>query len=114
MGVLSVNDFKDGMVLAREVMNKHGNILLRKGDTLNEKHIMLLKSWGIAEADIEGIDRDQVEKREMGDLSTDVLASIEQELQDLFPDFGDNLLMKELYRVIKKFKMKQAIEQTHE
>jgi hypothetical protein len=110
MGVLSVSDLKDGMVLAREVKNKHGNILLKKGDMLSEKHIMLLKSWGVTEADIEGVDRDQVEKKEMDGLSPDLIASVEGELKGLFPDFGDNPLMEELYRVTKKFKMKKVVE----
>ena len=114
MGLLSVNDLKDGMVLSTAVRNKHGNVLLKKGDTLSEKHIMLLKSWGITEADIEGIDKDQVEKKEKEALSTDVIASIENELKDLFRDFGDNPLMEELYRVTKKTKMKKAVEQTHD
>jgi len=114
MGLLSVNDLKDGMVLSTEVRNKHGNVLLRKGDKLCEKHIMLFKSWGITEADIEGIDKNQVEKKEKEALSTDVMVSIEKELNDLFPDFGDNPLMEEIYRVTKKFKMKKALEQTHD
>ena len=114
MGLLSVNDLKDGMVLSTEVRNKHGNVLLKKGDTLSEKHIMLLKSWGITEAGVEGVDKDQVEKKEKEALSTDVMASIEKELKDLFRDFGGNPLMEELYRVTKKFKMKKAVEQTHD
>ena len=114
MGLLSVNDLKDGMVLSTEVRNKHGNVLLKKGDTLSEKHIMLLKSWGITEAGIEGVDKDQVEQKEKEALSTDVMASIEKELNDLFPDFGDNPLMEELYRVTKKFKMKKSVEQMHD
>ena len=112
MGVLSVNDLKDGMVLASEARNKHGNILLKKGDTLEEKHITLLKSWGITEADIEGVDRDQIEKREMEGLSPELIASVERELKDLFSEFGDNHLMEELQRVTKKFKLKKAAEET--
>jgi len=113
MGVLSVNDLKGGMVLAREVTNKHGNILLERGDVMDEKHIMLLKSWGVTEVDIEGVDREQVEKKEMEELSPDLIATIEEELKGLFPDFGDNSIMKELYRVIRKFKIKHAVEQPH-
>lgn len=112
MGVLSVNDLRDGMVLASEVKNKHGNVLMKKGNILSEKHIMLLKSWGIAEADIEGVDRDQLEKREIEELSPELIASVEGELKDLFSDFGDNPLMEELYRVTKKFKLKKAVEET--
>ena len=111
MGVLGVSDLKDGMVLASEVKNKHGNVLLKKGDALKEKHIMLLKSWGITGADIEGVDREQVEKSEIEELSSDLMTSIEEGLKSLFPAFGNNPLMKEIYRVVKKFKMKQAMEQ---
>ncbi len=71
MGVISVNDLKEGMVLVCEVSNKHGNILLERGDTLNEKHIMLLKSWGITEADIEGFNKNQLEEREREGSSID-------------------------------------------
>ena len=112
MGVLSVNDLRYSMVLANEVKNKHGNVLMKKGDVLKEKHITLLKSWGITEADIEGVDRDQLEKREMEALSLALIASVEGELKDLFSEFGDNSLMEELYRVTKKFKLKKAVEET--
>jgi hypothetical protein len=112
MGVISVNDLKKGMVLARDVSNKHGNILLGRGDALNDKHIMLLKSWGITEADIEGFNKNQLEEREREALSTDTMASIEENLKDLFPDFGDNPLMEELYRVVKKFYMRQGMEKS--
>ena len=112
MGVLSVNDLKDGMVLASEVKNKHGNILLKKGNMLSEKHIMLLKSWGITKADIVSVDKEQVEKRKIEELSSDLMISIEEGLKGLFPDDGDNPLMQEIYRIVKKFRMKQAMEQT--
>lgn len=114
MGLIHVKDLKKGMVLACEVSNKHGNTLLEKGDMLSEKHIMLLKSWGITEADIEGFDRGQVEERERGTLSTTVVESIEEDLKNLFPDFGDNPLMNELCRVVRKFNIKQRIKQSSE
>lgn len=114
MGLILVSDLKKGMVLACEVSNKHGNTLLEKGDTLSEKHIMLLKSWGITEADIEGFDRDQVEERERETLSMAVAESIEEDLKNLFPDFGDNPLMSELRRIVRKFKIKnQSPECSH-
>ena len=75
---------------------------------------MLLKSWGITKADIKDFDREQVEEKEKEALSSDVIESIGKELKDLFPDFDDNPLMEELYRVVKKFKMKLAVEQTLE
>ena len=114
MGLILVSDLKKGMVLACEVSNKHGNTLLEKGKSLDEKHIMLLKSWGNTEADIEGIDRGQVEEREREPLSTAVAESIEEDLKNLFPDFGDNPLMRELRRIVRKLKIKnQSPECSH-
>lgn len=114
MGLIHVKDLKKGMVLACEVSNKHGNTLLEKGNTISEKHIMLLKSWGITEADVEGFDRDQVEEKERETLSTAVVESIEGDLKNLFPDFGDNPLMNELLRIVRKFNIKQRMNQSSE
>ena len=114
MGLIHVKDIKKGMILACEVSNKHGNTLLEKGDMLSDRHIMLLKSWGITEADIEGFDKGQIEERERETLSTAVVESIEEDLKNLFPDFGDNPLMNELYRVVRKFNIKQRIKQSSE
>ena len=62
MGILNINDLKEGMTLAADVKNKHGNIMIRQGMILSDKHIMLLKAWGIPEADVEGADRDQLQR----------------------------------------------------
>jgi len=43
MGILNINDLKEGMTLAADVKNKHGNIMIKQGMTLTEKHIMLLR-----------------------------------------------------------------------
>ncbi|MBP1720680.1 MAG: hypothetical protein H6Q50_192, partial [Deltaproteobacteria bacterium] len=34
MGILNLNDLKEGMVLAADIKNKHGNILIRESSTL--------------------------------------------------------------------------------
>ena len=110
MGTVNVNDVKDGMVLLSEVSNKHGNVLLRSGDTLTEKSIMLLKSWGITEVDIKGYDGQVVEDKEKDVLSSAIRASIEKEVQEQFFDFADNPFMERLYGIVKKSKMKCAVE----
>ena len=106
MGVINTNDLKNGMVLAQNVMNRHGNLLLGKGKALTEKDILTLKTWGITEADAEGIDKDEVEKLEMESVSAAAIESIENELADLFPQLPDNPVMEEIYRITKKLKLK--------
>ena len=112
MGTVNLNDVEDGMVLLSEVSNKHGNVLLKPGDKLTGKTIMLLKSWGITEVDIEGHDGDVVEGKDKDILSSDIIASIEQELKEQFFDFTDNPFMERLYGIVKKSKMKCAAEAT--
>jgi hypothetical protein len=111
MGVLNVDDLKAGMVLDQPVANKHGTLLLDKGMVLTEKHITIFKTWGITEADIQGVDREQLEAQEMDALPENVLDSIENDLAADFTDFGQNEVMKEIYRIAKKFRINDAMKQ---
>jgi len=110
MGILNINDLKEGMTLAADVKNKHGNIMIKQGMSLTERHIMLLKAWGIAEADVEGFNRDQLHQEEMKTVSPEVIEAIEKELSDFFPSLEGNEIMSEIYRITKKLKIKQVME----
>jgi len=110
MGILNINDLKEGMTLAADVKNKHGNIMIKQGMTLTEKHIMLLKAWGITDADVEGADRDRLHQEEMRTVSPEVIAAIENELNGIFPPVDGNELMSEIYRIARKLKIRQAME----
>jgi hypothetical protein len=110
MGILNINELKEGMVLAADVKNKHGNIMIRQGMTLSERHIMLLKAWGVTEADVEGADRDQLHQEEMKTVSPEVIEAIEKNLREFFPPLEGNEIMSEIYRIVKKLKIKQAME----
>jgi hypothetical protein len=110
MGILNINDLKEGMTLAADVKNKHGNIMIRQGMTLSEKHIMLLKAWGISDADVDGFDRDQLNEEEMKTVSPEVIEVIENELRAFFPSLEGNEIMSEIYRITKKLKIKQVME----
>ena len=110
MGLVNVSDLKDGMVVLNPVSNKHGNVLLKKGDTLTEKNIVLLKSWGITEVDIESSERHRAEGMESDGLSPDIIDSIDKEVQEMFPAFEDNPFMEKLFVIIKKAKMKSAVD----
>ena len=108
MGTLNLNDLKEAMVLAADIKNKHGNILIKEGSTLTAKHILLMKAWGVTEADVVGFDKDQVEKEEMHALSPEIIEAIEKELRAVFPPFDNNPIMAEIYRIARKLKLRQA------
>ena len=110
MGLVNVSNLKEGMVVLTPVSNKHGNVLLKTGDTLTEKNIVLLKSWGITEVDIESSDRHQAEETANDAFSPEIVAAIDKEVQEMFPEFKDNPLMEKLVGIIKKTKLKAATE----
>ena len=109
MGILNIDDLKGGMVLAKDILNKHGNILIKKGNILSEQNILILKAWGITEISVKGVDQKQVDQAEIQALPAEKVDSIEKELREFFPDFADNQVMEEIYRVVKKFWIKRAI-----
>ena len=108
MGVLNLNDIKEGMVLAADIKNKHGNILIKEGNTLTAKHVQLMKAWGVTEADVVGFDRDQVEKQEMHALSPDAIEAVEKELRAVFPPVDHHPIMAEIYRIARKLRLRQV------
>ncbi|MBW2663152.1 MAG: hypothetical protein JRD93_14460 [Deltaproteobacteria bacterium] len=113
MGILHINDLKVDMVLARSVRNRHGAVILEKGNLLTEKHINFFKTWGVTAVDIKDIDSDQPIKQEMEALSNDVVESIERELDELFPPFEANPVMEEIYKIVKKISLRQASTQSN-
>ena len=110
MGVLSVDELKADMLVAQDVLNKHGKLMLGKGSKLTKKNIMLFKAWGVIEVDVKGVDQAQVDQEEIKTLSDENIASIEEELKELFPNLQDNPLMNEIARIVKKFKIRDMIE----
>ncbi|MBW2559641.1 MAG: hypothetical protein JRE40_02175 [Deltaproteobacteria bacterium] len=112
MGILNINDVTVGMVLAQAAKNKNGTVILGEGSALTERHITSFKTWGVTEVDIQGVDTDQLLKEAMDALSSDVVESIEIELDALFPPVETNPVMKELYKIVKKMHLKQAVLQT--
>ena len=111
MGTINTDDLKPGMILDRPVVNKHGTLLMDAGGKLEEKHIVIFKTWGITEAGIRGVDRDQLDAQEIKSLPPHVLESIETGLKAYFCDCDQNKVMKEIYRITRKFRINDALSQ---
>lgn len=68
MGLISLINLKPGMVLHADVLEPHGKVLLTAGSTITEKHIGILRTWGISEADIENVDEDEIVQAEESEI----------------------------------------------
>ena len=54
MGIISVDQLKQGMVLADDVVDCNTRLLLKKGGTVEPKHIRMFKMWGVGEVHVQG------------------------------------------------------------
>jgi len=52
LGVVVLQNVKEGAVLEQDVRDINGRLLLSKGQAVNSQHIRVLKIWGIPEVDI--------------------------------------------------------------
>jgi len=83
---MTISDLKEGMILAKEVTSPTGQLLLKGGAPITDKHLRAFKMWGISEFEIEIEGENQVTKSE---FSSEILAKADQALQLRF--YGSNL-----------------------
>ena len=100
MGKVNTSDLEPGMCLADDVTAASGRFLLPRGSVLERKHIRILQAWGIAEADIEGVSREESEARRLADLDPRILQQAREAIDPLFCcwDTGSQPV-KEIYRL---------------
>jgi hypothetical protein len=84
MGTISLQNLKPGMVLAADIVENHGQVLLTAGSTINEKHINIFKTWGIPEADIENIDDEEITISEALELDPELLKTAQERADEQF------------------------------
>jgi hypothetical protein len=84
MGTINAGDVHVDMVLARDVKNINGQLLMPKGLKISEKHLSLLNAWGITEVEIEGITKEEMASRTAARLDPKILAEAEADIAELF------------------------------
>ena len=58
MAKIHLDNITAGMVLAADVKERSGRVLLRVGTELTERHLNIFKTWGVTEAEIESSGQD--------------------------------------------------------
>jgi hypothetical protein len=54
MGKIRLEAVRPGMVLAGDVTERSGRVLLRRSTEITEKHLDILRKWGVSEVDLQG------------------------------------------------------------
>lgn len=100
MGMVPLNNLAVGMVLAADVRDRTGRMLLGAGSELTGKHLTIFRTWGVAEADIEGVDDDDAAPALPAEVDPAALAAAEEALRPLFRHANlDHPAMREILRL---------------
>lgn len=54
MALIEIDSLLPGMKVGKDVVESSGQTLLRSGTEISEKHLRILRSWGVQQVDIEG------------------------------------------------------------
>lgn len=79
---------KEGMVVARDVMNIDGMLLVSTGTILTGRQIGILQTWGVTEIEVEGAHESQ-NADPLASLPPEKLAQITAELKARFWQSGE-------------------------
>lgn len=100
MGLISTEKLAEGLVLASDVLDRSGRMLLASGVELTTRHIRMLMAWGIAEADIAGVDVPQQQPVASSKVDDALLQPMEEELKLIFSNVDlEHPAMAELFRL---------------
>jgi hypothetical protein len=100
MSMISFDNLEPGMVLAADVKDRSGRVLLAAGNSLTEKTLRVFKMWGVTEADVQGVAQEEIIAKKSASLNPELVQAAEQNVNTLFTHCDkEQPLIKELYRL---------------
>ncbi|WP_282002090.1 hypothetical protein [Geotalea uraniireducens] len=98
--MVPIDQLAAGMVLANDVRDRTGRLLLGTGAALADKHLYIFRTWGVVEADIAGSDDTARDAALPAALDPLALSAAEADLLPLFRHADLNQpAMRELLRL---------------
>jgi hypothetical protein len=83
MAKLNLEDVQPGMVLEKDVEERSGQVLLRAGSEITDRHLNILRSWGVTEPDIQNVTQEQVNAQVMQQFDPQVLKEVEERMEQV-------------------------------
>jgi hypothetical protein len=81
---LSVDKINPGMILIEDVVHMNGRILMRADNELTEKHIKILKTWGILTVNVVQNEQAAAGTTDKPVVSPEECRAVEERLRKLF------------------------------
>lgn len=100
MGVLSLDAINPGMVLASDVKDRNGRVLLSAGSEITERHLRIFKMWGILTVQVHGGEKEEPPLPKTSAPDTEQIKRVEREVAELFCHHDLNHpFIKELFQL---------------
>lgn len=100
MAKMVLDKLEPGMVLAADVHDRAGRMLLGAGGELTAKHLVIFRTWGVEEVEIAGFDDLPGGEGESGEISSESTAAAEAALVPLFSTANrEHPALVELFRL---------------
>ncbi len=84
MGIINVAEPRLDIMLAEDLKNLYGRLLLAKGTKLESNHLRIIKMWGVIEPDIEGVTPKDGEANVKAQLGPAIFEEAEKLISDRF------------------------------
>lgn len=84
MGLIRTENAESGMVLAGDVLDANGWLLLPSGTRLSTAHIDQLRSREINEIEVQGVTQSELDERRLAALAPEVQERLRDEIEDRF------------------------------
>jgi hypothetical protein len=101
MGIINLEDIQVGMLLAGDIKERSGRVLLAGGSEITEKHLRVFKMWGITEADIKNVDQEEIAANIVAQLDPFLFQNVQNRVRERFclADM-EHPFMEELFRLV--------------
>jgi hypothetical protein len=101
MGVINIEHIESGMILGRDITNRNGLVLLKAGKEVTEKHLKILSMWGITEADIKGIDKEEIMHKATVEIDPQIIEEAKMKAREIFRHTDqEHPFIRELFRLV--------------
>jgi hypothetical protein len=103
-----ITQLKPDMILADDVFNFQGMLLMKANSILTEKNIKMLKSWGVTSVKIDGQERQN--RQEKKESPVELKFIIEEEMKEKFSKSLDNPVMEEILAAATEIKIQKRMQ----
>jgi HD-like signal output (HDOD) protein len=88
------------MALADNLVDTTGRCLLTQGTVIQDRHIHIMKSWGITEADVEGVNQEKAASSAMAQIDPEIIKKCEDYITPFFGHTNqEHEVMQEIRRL---------------